>query len=216
MISPSFCFFITMPSTPIRCEVISSHSEFVRLSLIADVRVDLRYATSSNFVGHPVYLGLDCAWLRVEAAQALGKAVAWLAREHPQWQFCVLDALRPQRIQEALWHALEGTDLQMYLAEPARGSIHSFGMAVDVTLLDRTTGAELDMGTHFDEMDEASHPEFEEKLLHSKRLTAEHMAHRLALRNAMVEAGFNWIDTEWWHFDFGDRAEVRATLPRVL
>ncbi len=205
-----------MPSAPIRCEDIRTHPDFIPLASIAHIRVDLRYATDDNFVGRDVYLGLDCAWLRAEAGEALARAVAWLAREHPQWQLCVLDALRPQRIQEALWNTLAGTDLQMYLAEPARGSIHSFGMAVDATLVDRATGSELDMGTHFDEMDEASHPEFEEKFTQSKRLTPAHMTHRLALRNAMLHAGFDWIDTEWWHFDFGDRAEVRAQLPRVL
>jgi zinc D-Ala-D-Ala dipeptidase len=213
--SSSFSFY-TMPNAPIRCEEISGHPDFVRLRAIADIRVDLRYATTNNFVGRDVYLGLDCAWLRAEAAQALGRAVAWIAREHPQWQICVLDALRPQRIQEALWDALKETDLQVYLADPARGSIHSFGMAVDVTLLDRTSGVELDLGTHFDEMDEASHPEFEERFVQSNRLTAEHMIRRLALRNAMTHAGFDWIDTEWWHFDLGDRAEVRLKMPRVL
>ena len=205
-----------MRLNPIQCEEISNHPQFIRLASIADVRVDLRYASANNFVGRPVYLDLDCAWLRAEAADGLALATQWLSAHHPQWQLCVLDALRPQRIQEALWATLADTPLQMYLAEPERGSIHSFGMAVDVTLLDRATGEELDMGTGFDEMDEVSHPEFEERFVTSKRLSTTHITHRLALRNAMEQAGFQSIDTEWWHFDFGNRDEVRATLPRVL
>jgi zinc D-Ala-D-Ala dipeptidase len=104
----------------------------------------------------------------------------------------------------------------MYLAAPERGSIHSFGMAVDATLLDRTCGAELDMGTGFDEMDEASHPEFEERYLKSGKLDSQQLTHRLALREAMTQAGFQSISTEWWHFDFGNRVAVRASFPRVL
>jgi zinc D-Ala-D-Ala dipeptidase len=204
------------PVSPLRCEDVANHPDFVRLHNIADIAVDLRYASANNFVGRNVYAGLDCAWLRKEAAQGIARAVDWLAVQHPTWQLCILDALRPQRIQEALWDALAGTDLQMYLAAPERGSIHSFGMAVDVTLLDRTCGSELDMGTGFDEMDEASHPEFEDRYLSSGRLTAPQMIHRLALRNAMLQAGFHSISTEWWHFDFGDRTQVRAQWPRVL
>jgi zinc D-Ala-D-Ala dipeptidase len=205
-----------LPIAPIRCEDIAHHTDYVRLQSIADIAVDLRYASSNNFLGRDIYGGLDCAWLRKEAAQGIAQAAAWLAAHHPSWQLCILDALRPQRIQQALWDALAGTPLQMYLAAPERGSIHSFGMAVDVTLLDRTCSAELDMGTGFDEMDEASHPEFEDKHLRSGRLTAAQLNHRLALREAMKLAGFEGIDTEWWHFDFGDRTHVRAKLPRVL
>lgn len=200
---------------PIPCEEIAAHPEFRALLSIPGIAVDLRYATPDNFVGRAVYGGLDCAYLRRESADAVELAAAWLARHCPGVTLVVLDALRPQRVQEALWAELEGTPLTKYLAHPARRSIHSFGMAVDATLLD-ADGRELDMGTGFDEMTPASHPEFEAEQLAAGGLTAEQLKHRGWLRAAMRQAGFQTISTEWWHFDFGDREQVRRTLPLVL
>jgi D-alanyl-D-alanine dipeptidase len=103
----------------------------------------------------------------------------------------------------------------MYLADPQRGSIHSFGMALDVTLLDEA-GREFDMGTGFDDMTLLSHPALEARFLASGDLTAAQAANRQLLRDAMFQAGFVGINTEWWHFDCGDRNVVRQTFRRVL
>lgn len=196
-------------------EDIAGSPEFRHLSSIAGIAVDLRYATSNNFVGRDLYSSFDCAWLHRDAAAALENVVAWLARERPGYTALVLDALRPQRVQEQLWNALEGTGLQMYLANPVRGSIHSYGMALDITLLDEA-GVELDMGTGFDDMTELSHPALEEGFLVAGQLTDEQVANRRLLRAGMLGAGFLGINTEWWHFDCGDRELVRATFRRVL
>jgi len=199
----------------ILCEDVPGHPDFVHLLRLPELDLDLRYATRDNFVGRAVYGGLDCAWLRREAAAGLQQAAAWLDTHQPGLRLRVLDALRPQRVQEALYQELDGTPLAIYLAHPERGSIHSFGMAVDLTLLD-AQGQELDMGSGFDEMDALSHPEFEAELLAQGRLTPAQLQARGWLRAAMRQAGFHPITTEWWHFDFGDRTLVRAQLPRVL
>ena len=196
-------------------EDIAAHGAFRHLSTIAGIAVDLRYAGPNNFIGHDLYSPYDCAWLHVDAAAALEQVVAYLAVTRPGAQALVLDALRPQRVQQELWDALAGTDLQMYLAHPARGSIHSFGMALDITILDEA-GVELDMGTGFDDMTELSHPALEEGFLARGDLTSEQVANRQLLRNAMCQAGFVGINTEWWHFDCGDRQRVRSTFARVL
>lgn len=197
-------------------EDIAAHADFRRLdSLRHGISFDLRYATADNFVGHPVYAGIDCAWLRREAADALEQAAAWLHDRRPGYRLRVLDALRPQRVQQRLWDELQGTPLTMYLAHPERGSIHSFGMAVDLTLID-PDGREVDMGSGFDEMTLASHPDHEAEHLALGALTAQHLTERGWLRAAMREAGFHGIATEWWHFDLGDRVAVRRDLPRVL
>lgn len=200
----------------IRIEDIAAHPDFRRLdSLGHGIATELRYATADNFVGHSVYEGFDCAWLRREAADALEQAAAWLAARRPGYRLLVLDALRPQRVQQRLWDELQGTPLTLYLAHPERGSIHSFGMAVDLTLL-APDGHEVDMGSGFDEMTLASHPDHEAEHLAQGTLSAQHLVERGWLRAAMREAGFHGINTEWWHFDFGDRVAVRRDLPRVL
>lgn len=199
----------------IRVEAVAGHPGFRRLADIPGIAVDLRYAGADNFLGHVLYAGLDCAWLRTEAGEGLALAAAWLARQRPGRRLLVLDALRPQRVQEALWAKVAGSALEAYLAHPARGSIHSFGMAVDVTLVDEQ-GRESDMGTGFDTLDPLSHPALEAEHLALGALSAGQLAERGWLRAAMRHGGFHAIASEWWHFDFGDRVAIRRDLPRVL
>jgi D-alanyl-D-alanine dipeptidase len=199
----------------IAIEDIAASVDFRHLSDIAGITFDLRYASADNFVGRDLYSPFDCAWLHRDAAAALERAVAWLAVERPGYGMLVLDALRPQRVQQQLWDALDGTSLRMYLADPARGSIHSFGMALDLTLLDEA-GRELDMGTGFDDLSELSQPILEADFLAKGQLTVTQIANRQLLREAMAQAGFVGINSEWWHYDFGDREQVRRTQHRVL
>jgi D-alanyl-D-alanine dipeptidase len=196
-------------------EEIAGSAEFRHLASINGIAIDLRYASPNNFLGRDLYSPFDCAWLHVEAAAALEKVVAWLAERRPGCTPLVLDALRPQRVQQQLWDALDGTGLQMYLANPVRGSIHSYGMALDITILDED-GRELDMGTGFDDMTELSHPALEDGFLASGQLSERQVANRRLLRDAMQHAGFVGIRTEWWHFDCGDRELVRQSFRRVL
>ncbi len=206
---------IAVPGAALASEDIAASPAFRHLSTIAGIDVDLRYASANNFVGRDLYSPYDCAWLHRDAAAALERAVAWLADEAPGHTALVLDALRPQRVQQQLWDALAGTGLQMYLADPARGSIHSYGMALDITLLD-PQGRELDMGTGFDDMTDLSHPALEEGFLAAGKLSEQQVANRRLLRAAMFQAGFLGIRTEWWHFDCGDRDLVRSTFQRVM
>ncbi len=198
----------------IRIEDVPAHPQFSSLASMRGVRHDLRYAGSNNFAGRVLYSGFNCAWLRVEAATGLEQAAQWLQLERPGWRLLVLDALRPQRVQEAIWKDVVNTPMSMYFAEPTRGSIHSFGMAVDVTLLD-PQGIEADMGSGFDEMALLSHPALHAEHLASGLLSPAHVAERCCLQAAMAQGGFTGITTEWWHFDHGDRDAVRRLWPRV-
>ncbi|HBF51985.1 MAG TPA: D-alanyl-D-alanine dipeptidase [Massilia sp.] len=206
---------LDVPGGTVTSEDIAASPEFRHLSSIAGIEVDLRYASANNFVGRDLYSPYDCAWLHRDAAAALEQVVAYLAERAPGHTALVLDALRPQRVQQQLWDALAGTGLQMYLADPARGSIHSYGMALDITLLD-PQGRELDMGTGFDDMTDLSHPALEEGFLAAGKLSEQQVANRRLLRDAMFQAGFLGIRTEWWHFDCGDRDIVRSTFRRVM
>ncbi len=197
-----------------RCEDIASHPDFRHLSSIGDVAVDLRYASPRNFVGRDLYGRLDCGWLHHLSAEGLERAVALLAAEAPGHRVLVLDALRPHRVQVLLWDYLDGTGLRQYVADPARGSIHSFGMALDATLID-ADGHELDMGSGFDQMIELSHPRLEAEHLARGALTPTQVQHRELLRRAMTASGFNSVDNEWWHFDMLDRSHVRQHFVRV-
>lgn len=196
------------------CELLQQHPDYRRLHSIAGIEVDLRYTGPDNFIGRSLYVGLDCDWLHREAADALERAAGWLASHHPGYRIVVLDALRPHRIQQQMWQYLAGKAEQSYVADPARGSIHSFGMAVDVSLLD-TEGRELDMGSGFDEFSELSHPALESALLAGGRLGERQLGHRRILRAAMQHGGFQGIPNEWWHFNAGDPATIRQHYVRI-
>ena len=202
------------PAGMIACEDIATSPAFTPLAAVAGVLHDLRYAGTHNFSGRVLYAGLDCAWVRSEAARGLEQAAAWLHAQRPGWRILVLDGLRPQRIQEAIWADVEGTDAAQWFANPVQGSIHSFGMAVDVTLVD-AGGRELDMGSGYDEMSPLSMPFLHAEHLALGALSAAQLAARGWLHAAMTRGGFAGISNEWWHFDHGDRVAVRRDLPRV-
>ncbi len=198
----------------LQIENLQDHPDFVHLSTLAGVKIDLRYATTDNFVGRDMYAPFDCAWLHKQAANALKQALTALKSVRPDLSFVVLDALRPQRVQVQMFNALAGTGLEMYVANPARGSIHSFGMAVDLSLIDEK-GEQLDMGTGFDELVDMSQPELEAQFLAAGKLNQAQLDNRHLLRDVMQGAGFFGINSEWWHFDCGDRNVVRAEFMRV-
>ncbi len=196
-------------------DLLRDDPDFVHLSTLPRLAIDLRYASPRNLLGHDLYAPHDCAWLHVQAAQALQRANEWLARERPELRLLVLDAVRPQRVQEQFWARVQGTPMQAYFAPPERGSIHSFGMAVDLTLID-AQGHELDLGTPFDDTSELAHPALEHEHATSGRLNAEQLARRRLLRSAMLHGGWQPIATEWWHFDCGDREEIRRRWRRIV
>ena len=204
-----------MTGSTVAIEALPHDAEFRALASLPQVQVDLRYAGPHNLLGRDLYSPHDCAWLHAEAAMALDRASQALAARQPELRLCVLDACRPQRVQEAFWAFVEGTPMQAYFAHPGPGSIHSFGMAVDITLVD-AAGRELDMGTPFDDTSEHSHPALEARWLAAGVLQPRQVQHRQWLREAMAAAGWQGITTEWWHFDFGDRTEVRRRYRRII
>lgn len=204
-----------MSAGTIAIDQLPHDGDYRALSALPGVRVDLRYASTRNLLGRDLYAPHDCAFLHVQAADALARAAAWLAREQPALHLCVLDAARPQRVQELFWAHVKGTPMQPYFAPPERGSIHSFGMACDLTLCD-ADGLELDMGTPFDDTTELSHPALEHRHAASGALSPAQLSNRRLLRTAMLHGAWDGIATEWWHFDCGERDQVRRTLRRIV
>jgi D-alanyl-D-alanine dipeptidase len=149
------------------------------------INVELAYATPINFAGRVLYADTR-AYLRPEAAAALYSAADSLADEG--LQLVLLDAFRPVSVQKALWAIRPDPE---FVADPAIGSDHSKGIAVDVTLADAS--GHLDMGTDFD----AAVPQSHHDRLDIPELAMER---RLVLRAAMAKAGFEANPQEWWHY----------------
>ena len=178
---------------------------------IPSILVELKYATTDNFMHKNVYGCLQKAYLQKEVVARLKKAQDYLSASHPGYHLLIYDATRPLSKQWDLWNALPQYPPELrrnYVANPAEHSIHNYGSAVDLTVADEQ-GRPLDMGTPFDFFGEMAYPSREKVLLASGKLTKEAYSNRLILRKAMVRGGFMPIEYEWWHFNAFSRAEAK-------
>jgi D-alanyl-D-alanine dipeptidase len=178
---------------------------------IPGILVELKYATTDNFMHKNVYGCLQKAYLQKEVVARLKKAQDYLSASHPGYHLLIYDAARPLSKQWDLWNALPQYPPKVrrnYVANPAEHSIHNYGSAVDLTVADEQ-GRPLDMGTPFDFFGEMAYPSREKVLLASGKLTKEAYNNRLILRKAMVRGGFMPIEYEWWHFNAFSRAEAK-------
>jgi D-alanyl-D-alanine dipeptidase len=176
--------------------------------LDSTIVVELKYADTSNFMRRNVYGGLRRCYLRREAARKLVQASAFLRTHHPGVRLLVADGLRPRGVQRTMWEMVKGTPMQRYVADPRWGSMHNYGCAVDVTLVD-SAGERLDMGTPLDYFGPLAQPRLEQRYLRSGKLSAEQLANRRVLRGAMKAAGFHPIGIEWWHFNAFEKPYIR-------
>lgn len=177
-------------------------------SIDSSIQVNLKYSTEDNFINEDVYGELCNCYLQKEAAEKLIKAQQLLRKLKPGYSLLLLDCARVRSVQYKMWELVKGTDKQKYVANPTYGSIHNYGAAVDVTIID-TNGKELDMGTVFDFFGDLAQPRYESKFLKVGKLTEKQIKNRKLLRKVMAEAGFQYIQTEWWHFNALPKAEVR-------
>ena len=187
-------------------------SGFVLLGdFVPSIVQEIRYYSTYNFIGDRID-GYEepVALCSREAARALKVAAAELAVQG--YRIKVFDAYRPatavkhfvlwgiedtdQRMKQYFYPQIDKTDT-FKLGYIAARSSHSRGSAIDLTLLDMATGKEVDMGTPFDLFDESSHPT-------STSVTDEQRENRMLLQHAMVRAGFEPYECEWWHFMLGD------------
>jgi zinc D-Ala-D-Ala dipeptidase len=151
-----------------------------------DVTLDLAYATPRNFTGKPIYRRA-AAYLHPVAAEHLARAVTLAAALGLRLK--IFDAFRPAEAQWVMWNHTPDPN---FLADPRRGSPHSRGVAVDLTLTDEQ-GSELDMGTGFDALTPLSHHGVTTVPPGAQR-------NRLLLLGLMTSAGWDFYRNEWWHY----------------
>jgi N-acyl-D-amino-acid deacylase len=160
------------------------------------IHLDIRYATSDDFLGTPVYSQAR-AFLQRPAAEAVLRVQQKL--KPLGYGLLIHDAYRPWYVTKIFWDATppEG---KIFVADPAQGSRHNRGCAVDLTLYDLATGKPIDMSGTYDEMSLRSFPDYPGG-------TSLQRWHRNLLRRAMESEGFTVHESEWWHFDYKDWRE---------
>jgi len=158
-------------------------------SVEPSIAIDVRYATTNNFMKQQLY-PIAKVFLRRPAAIALANAQHELAKSGLGLK--VFDGYRPYRVTERMWEPIKNPD---FVADPAKGSRHNRGAAVDVTLIDLATGRELPMPTPYDDFTARARQDFAD-------VTPEVRANRERLRDVLMRNGFEPLPSEWWHFDF--------------
>ncbi len=168
------------------------------------VDLDLVYATDRNFTGTAIYRRAAC-YLHADAAVCLESAVAYAHRLGLRLK--LFDGFRPAEAQWRLWRFFPDP---RYIADPVRGSPHSMGAAIDLTIVDAASGVELDMGTGFDDMRPLS--------WHGAGgLSAAAERNRTLLLGIMTNAGFDFYRNEWWHYQlFKPRGRYPVLSDSVL
>lgn len=174
-----------------------SRADLVDVSrVVPDAILDLRYATADNFLGRRVYPSARCLLVRPAARRLARAAAALRARGY---RLRLWDCYRPLSVQREMWRIRPDPG---YVADPRRGSNHSRGAAVDLTLA-RASGTAVEMPTPFDTFDARAHSDATEGVSPAAR------RNRAVLRSAMEAAGFMVHPNEWWHFATRDA----RTLP---
>ena len=161
------------------------------VTLDPTIKLDIRYATTNDFLGEPVYTQAR-AFLQRPAAEALVRAQQSLRAQG--FGLIIHDGYRPWYVTEIFWKATPD-DQKKFVANPAEGSKHNRGCAVDLSLYDLRSGQEVVMPSGYDEMTDRSYADYPGG-------TAGQRALRATLRQAMEAQGFSVIATEWWHFDY--------------
>jgi D-alanyl-D-alanine dipeptidase len=169
-------------------------SDLVELqSLDNTIKYDIRYATTNNFMG-AVFYSQARAFLQRPAAEALVRAHQKLKQRG--YGLLIHDAYRPWYVTKMFWDATPEAQ-RIFVANPANGSRHNRGAAVDLTLYDLRTGRVVEMVGGYDEFSERSYPDYPGGTSQQRWL-------RELLRDAMEAEGFRVYDFEWWHFDYGE------------
>lgn len=158
-------------------------------SMIPGLIYDLRYATTNNFTQQRMYLKeLSITYLRRPAVSALKQVQRELNQKGLGLK--IFDAYRPYSVTVKFWELIKD---EKYVANPAKGSGHNRGIAVDLTIINKETGKELNMGTGFDNFSDTAHQSF-------IQLPKEILQNRSLLRSTMEKYGFTALETEWWHY----------------
>lgn len=162
-------------------------------TLDPDFRLDIRYATSRNFLGEPLYSQAR-AFLERPAAEALARVLQALKAQG--YGLLIFDGYRPWYVTKLFWDATP-SDKHMFVADPALGSMHNRGCAVDLSLYELKTGQPVEMPSGYDEMTRRAYADYAGG-------TEAQNAARALLRDAMAREGFTQLPEEWWHFDYRD------------
>jgi len=182
---------------------------------IKNLVIKMPYATFDNFTGHNLYCGIQRTFLHRDGMQKLKWAASLLKKEKPNYKFILFDASRSNHAQEVLRSAVRNTPWQHFVSSPAKGSIHAYGMAVDIGLLNERDEL-VDMGLPYDSFAFYAGEKGEAQALSQGLLTDTQIKNREFLRSIMRRSGWITLPSEWWHFNAASADTIRAKYEQPL
>ena len=202
---PLLLTFVLMAFSPLAAEY-AVEQRFIDAGLVnidsidESIQIDLVNANAKhNIFRQDFYQGLTRAYLQEEVAHQLAQAQGNLKKRHPDYSLLIMDAARPRSVSRDMYEMLRDTQFSHYVAHPDSGSMHNYGVAVDVTIVNND-GEQLDMGfIPFYKNRIAVYASY--MLLKARGLTDQQRQNRQLLKEIMTEAGFIPLSHEWWHFD---------------
>ena len=168
-----------------------------------EIFIDLKYATTDNFMHRVLYDTLNTIYLNREVAFRLKEVQGLLDSIRPGIHLLVYDGARPISVQKEMWNSMDSISefaRSKFVSNPKLGSVHNYGAAVDVTLCNEM-GVPLDMGAEYDDFRKIAFPSLEYYFLKNGQLSNQQVENRRLLRKVMKSQKFSNIPTEWWHFN---------------
>ncbi len=182
---------------------------------IKNLVIKMPYATFDNFTGHNIYCGIQRAFLHKDGMQKLKWAAAFLKKQEPDYKLILFDAARSNHAQEVLRSAVRRTPWEHFVSSPRNGSIHAYGMAVDIGLLNENDEL-VDMGLPYDSFAFYAGKRGEKQALEQGLLTEAQIKNREFLRHIMGQSGWINLHSEWWHFNAAPGDTIRAKYAQPL
>lgn len=197
------------------CRANEIEKKFIAAGLIDISEIDKSIKVSlvnsdskKNFFRENYYNGLRKAYLREVVATKLSRAQIILKNKNSSYSLQILDAARPRSVSKAMYEKMKGTKFEKYVANPAKGSMHNFGIAVDITIVDQNEN-EIDMGlSPFNKNMIEIYWQYA-KMKIGLKMSEEQKSNRKLLSDVMHAAGFYPLSHEWWHFDGMEKDKAR-------
>ena len=201
-------------------DTIINRYKAIGLFPVTDTRIiiDLRYATSNNFMKKQLYDTLDHVYLQKIVVDRISACQDFLDSIKPGYRLKIYDGVRPLQVQREMWNALDTVPMWRrgkFVSNPIFGSVHNYGCAVDVTICNEED-EELDMGAGYDDFRDIAFPSKEKEFLESGELSTDAYKNRLLLRSVMRSQYFSNIPSEWWHFNAFSRPTSEKKFELLL
>lgn len=182
------------------------------------IAVDIKYFTEDNFMKTRLYNSISRAYFQSDVAEKIIKCQQFLKTINSDYSLLIYDAVRPVSVQQKMWDALDTLPRVArgkFVSNPTHRSMHNYGAAVDLTIIDKS-GTPLDMGSYYDDIRKIAYPSLEYRFSATGELTAAQINNRKLLRKVMSSQQFRNIPTEWWHFNACSKEYARSNYKLLM